>query len=281
MTKTWRAIATACAGALLAPMAQAAFIGTGPFNAAPHIIGVVKPGEADEVARTFTATLKLPLALSLSPLSDARELARIGLWMQPRRPELKLSRSCVASCARSLLMSGGPLRIEPGTVIAFGGMGNTFATVKDQVDAGELFSDDERSQASRERFLATFKVRIEQSLALRELQSQLAPLPDRVRSFLEAAVGGWRITNLSFNEDSFRFGLEGGPQRCLWWLPDAEGLRQLGVDAPGYRPASRADTARMLQVPEQFIYAGPLLDTLPEQPLCSPPPGGTDLPMLP
>jgi len=281
MTKSWRAIAMAGLGAVLAPLAQAAFIGTGIANTYPHIHGTVKAGEADEVAQTFVAPLKKPLTLRIQPLSDAHEVARIGRWMQERRPALLVKDACVASCARALLPSGGAISIAPGTVIAFGGMGDLGATMKDQVDAGELFTEDERSKASRERFLQKFKALIDYSVTLRELQAQLAPLPEPARAFLDAVVGSWRITRLSFSNDGFDLSLAGGRHQCLWWLPDARGLQQLGLDVPGYQAASRAEAAKLLKVPEQVIYAGPMLEALPEQPLCSMPPGHTNFPMRP
>lgn len=285
MTKTWRAAVlagwVAVVGAALAPLAQAANIGTGISNTYPHITGIVKAGEADEVAQTFVAPLKKPLTLRIQPFSDAHEVARIGRWMQERRPALLIKDACVASCARAMLLSGGAISIAPGAVIAFGGMGDFGAAMKDQLDAGELFTDDARSQASRERFLLKFKTLIDYSTTSRELQAQLAPLPEPVRVFIDMVTGGWRIANLSFSDDSFSFGLKSSRHRCLWWLPDAEGLRQLGLTVSGYRPASRAEAAKLLKVPEEFIYAGPLLETLPEQPLCSAAPGNTNLPMRP
>lgn len=281
MRKTWPVAMLAGVGIVLAPLAQAASIGTGISNTFPHILGVVKPGEADEVAKTFVAPLKKPLTLRIHPRSDAREVVRIGRWMQERRPALLIKEACVASCARAMLLSGGAVSIAPDAVIAFGGMGSLGATIKDQLDAGELFIDDERSQASRERFLFKFKPLIEQHVALRELQAQLAPLPADTRAFIEAVAGGWRITDLSFSNDDFRFGLKSGSHGCLWWLPDAEGLRQLGLRVPGYQPASRAEAAKLLKVPEQLIYAGPLLATLPEQPLCSASAGDPILPLEP
>jgi len=266
---------------MLAPGVQAASIGTGIAHTYPAIIGTVRAGEADEVAQTFVAPLKKPLTLRIHPFSDAREVTRIGRWMQDRRPALLVKDACVASCARALLPAGGAISIAPGTVIAFGGMGDLGATMKDQLDAGDLFSDDERSQASRGRFLQKFKALIDYSVTLRELQAQLAPLSKPAQAFLDAVVGSWRITRLSFSDDGFNLSLAGGRHQCLWWLPDAQGLQQLGLDVRGYQPASRAEAAKLLKVPEQVIYAGPMLEALPEQPLCSMPPGHTNFPMQP
>ncbi len=276
-----RALGAAWLGAWCAGFCHGAIVGTGPFGLSPAIIGSVKPGDAAEAALDFAGELKRPLTLIIRPDSDPAEVGRLGQWLHERRPAIHLQDACVGSCARAVLMSGTTITIQPGTVIAFGGMSGVAAKAKDQIDAGELFTDDARSLASRDRFLASFGKRIAQSLAWRELQAQLAPLPDDARLFLDAVVGGWRITQLSFHSEGFRFGLTGGRQRCLWWLPDAQGLQRLGLDVPGYQPASRAAAAKLLGVAEDFIYAGPLVGALPEQPLCGAPPGHTDLPMLP
>jgi len=201
--------------------------------------------------------------------------------VQEKRPALRLKGSCVGSCARALLMSGAPLQIEPGTVIAFGGLSGVGAVLKEQIDTGSLFIADERSQASRERLLASYKDKMDKSLALRELQEQLAPLPADSASFIAAAVGGWRVDGVSFMGDNFHFRIRLGRQRCLWWLPDAEGLKQLGLDIAGYQPVSRAEAAKLLDVAEQLIYAGPMLAHLPEKPLCSDKRDSPRLPMLP
>jgi hypothetical protein len=277
----WSRLALVGGFALCSLAAGAASFGKGLFGLAPSLIGPVEPGEAKEVAAEFAELPERPITMYIFPRSDPLEVTRLGLWVQDKRPALRLKGSCVGSCARALLTSGAPLQIESGTVIAFGGMGGLGAALKDQLDAGDLFNDDERSQASRARFLLKFKPLIEQSVASRELQAQLTPLPETARAFLDAVAGGWRIVDVSFSDDDFRFGLKSGNHRCLWWLPDAEGLRRLGLDVSGYQPSSRADAAKLLKVSEQFIYAGPLLETLPDKPLCNGAQGNINLPMRP
>jgi len=273
MGKLLRAMALAGVGAGLLPTVQAAIIGNGPFGNSPQIIGTVKPGEADEVAQDFAGGFKKPLTLILSANSDPVEVARIGLWLKDRRPALQLKGDCVGSCARSILLSGGTVTVKPGSVIAFGGMAEVGARMKEQIDAGDLFSADERSQASRDRFLKVFKPWIDRGVAVREQYALQAALPDTVRSFIEAVTGRWRVERVSFAAEDFNFSLKSAGHACLWWVPDAEGLKQLGLDVPGYQPASRSEAAQRLKVPEYFVHVGPALETLPEQPLCAEPVG--------
>ena len=49
--------------------AQAASIGTGLFGRAPYLMGVVKPGDAAEVATDFAGPLQHPLTISIDPQS--------------------------------------------------------------------------------------------------------------------------------------------------------------------------------------------------------------------
>lgn len=266
MRVTWRG---ACGlGLLLWGLgAQAASIGMGAFWRVPHITGVVKAGDAEEVARDFAEPLVLPLTLDIAPQSHPLELMKIGLWMRERKPEvqLELHGHCAGACAKSLLMSGKVRRIKHGTVIAFGGLTESMARRKDQIDAGELFiKGDELSEASRDRFLQQHAAAIATSQAVRAMQ---APLPAPVKAFLAATVDSWKTVRQTFGLES-RFILSAPKHRCLWWVPDAEGLKQLGLDVPDYQPASPAEAAQLLKVPEAYIHLGPALAELPEQPLC-------------
>lgn len=256
--------------------AHAAAIGT--WFGVPKIIGLVERGDAAEVASDFAKPLTRPLAVSIDPKSDPLELMKIGQWMREHQPELELRDSCVGACAKSILMSGKVRHIKPGTVIAFGGMTELMARRKDQIDAGDLFiQGDELSEASRDRFLQQHEAAISTSLAVRAMQ---APVPPQAKAFMDATVGSWKTVRQTFGVESRFIIATAGKHRCLWWVPDAEGLKQLGLDVPDYQPASRADAAQLLKLPEAYIYVGPALDALPEQPLC---PGqkGFNFPPLP
>lgn len=253
---------------------QAAMIGTGPFGQVPHITGIVRSGDAVQVSRTFVEPLKRPLAVNMAPGSHPLELMKIGLWMRERQPELALRGSCVGACAKSVLMSGRVTHIEPGTVIAFGGATEMKARMKDQIDAGDLFvQSDELGAASRERFLQQQGASIALSQAVRALAAQQAPLPPQVKVFIDAVTGSWTTRQVNFGLEP-RFTIKAERHRCWWWVPDAEGLRQLGLDVPGYQPASLADAARLLKVAESYIHVGPVIDVLPDQSLCA---GGKDV----
>ncbi len=261
--------------------AQAAAIGTGPFGIAPLIAGIVRPGEAEEVRADLAESLKKPITVDIDPRSHPIEVMKIGLWMRERQPALMLKGSCVGSCALSILLAGKLQGIKPGTVIAFGGTTALPARIKDQIDAGEFFSDDDdRSRRSRASFLKSFETPIRQSLELRELLAQQVPLPAPVRSFIDTLTQ-WRVERLFFIDDQATFSLASVRHACQWWVPDTQGLRQLGLDVPGYQPVDRTRAAKLLKVPEGFIYIGPALDALPEQPLCEGMKGGFHLPPLP
>jgi hypothetical protein len=263
----WR-VACGLGAVLWAGGAQAATIGTGPFGQAPRITGVVTVGQAAKVALTFAEPLKRPLVVDIAPGSHPLELMKIGLWMRERRPDLELRGSCVGACAKSILMSGRVTHIEPGTVIAFGGATEMKARIKDQIDAGDLFiQSDELGAASRDHFLQQQGAAIALSQAVRTMAAQQAPLPLQVKAFVDAVTGSWTTKQVTFGLEP-RFAIKADRHRCWWWVPDAEGLRQLGLEVPGYQPASRSDAARLLKVTEGYIHVGPVPDVLPEQSLC-------------
>ncbi|HEY0955064.1 MAG TPA: hypothetical protein VGE36_09930 [Roseateles sp.] len=268
MHKALHRVAGLCL-ALLGGAAQAAAIGSGLFGIGAHILGTVKPGDVEEVRTELAGPMKTPLSIDIDPRSHPVELMKIGLWLRERQPLLKLKGSCVGNCARSILLAARVQAIQPGTVIAFGGRTEVPARLKDQIDAGEFFTDDdERSRRSRETFLKSFETPIQQSLALRSLLAQQVQLPAQVQAFVDSVVASWRVDRLSYIDDEAKFSLKAGRHRCMWWVPDAQGLRQLGLDVPDYQPVDRTAAARLLKTPEAFIYVGPALETLPEQSLC-------------
>lgn len=250
--------------------AHAAAIGTGLFNTFPHIAGHVRAGEADEVSRDFAEGLKKPLRIDIHPQSDPVEVAKIGLWLYEHRPAAYLDGSCVGACAKSILLSGAIQHIKPGTLIALGGITEFPLTVQRQVDAGELFNDnDARSQAARERFSQTIQPEVERARALQRVSSQQGTLPAAPRDFVNALTGGWRVRNTGFEAgQSAHMTLATPKHACLWWVPDAQGLRELGLDVPNYAPVSQAHAAKLLEVPAYLVYVGPMVAPLPEEPLC-------------
>lgn len=266
---------------LLGSGAHAAAIGTGPLDLSPHILGRVVKGEAEEVSRDFAAPLKKPLSIDIHPMSDPVEVIKIGLWLQAQRPAVQLKGSCVGACARAILLSGTVRRIKSGTVIALGGMAEFPAMVQAQMDAGELFIEgDERSQASRQRFIRGFQPAVERAQQLRALAEQLPQPPQAAQAFATELTQQWRVLHLSFTDERYDMQFAKPRHACLWWVPDAQGLRQLGLDLPDYQPVSRAEAAMHLKVPEAFVYVGPALSNLPDEPLC-PVKAGFNLPLLP
>jgi len=257
----WLTLASAISGA------QAAAIGT-TFGT-PHILGSVRPGEFDETKEDLTGHFDKPLRLDIAPHSNAREVMRIGLWLREQKPAIELRNSCVGSCAMFMLGSGRSLKIAKGTVVALGTSSEWLADLADQLRSGQLSVDDERSKASTERFLEKAHIGIAYSLDLREHATQASWLPAPMLAFVRKLTAQPVINQLIFDEQRFEIQVAFPPGACRWWVPDAEGLRQLGLEVPDYQPVSRAAAAKLLKVPETAIYVGPALPTLPQDPpLC-------------
>jgi hypothetical protein len=257
----WLALASAASGA------QAAAVGT--IFGTPHIGGIVVPGEFAEAKEDLTGHFDKPLSLNIDPRSNAREVMHIGLWLREQKPAIELRNSCVGSCAMFMLGSGRSLKIAKGTVVAFGTQDEWIADLADQVQAGKISTDDERSQASAARFLDRMKARIGYSNNLREQATQDSWLPPAMLSFVRELTGHPTIQKLSFDEQraDLAFGL--ASNQCLWWVPDAEGMKQLRLEVRDYQPVSRAAAAKLLKVPDSMVYVGPALLTLPQDPpLC-------------
>lgn len=259
--------------ALFAAPAHAAVIGNGLFGNMPTIWGVVRAGEAEEVRRDFAKGFSKPLSLKIDPRSHPVEIMQIGHWLREQEVSLEFRESCVASCAKFILFSGKPMRIAPGTTIAFGGAAwhEMFATALAQVEAGELFDlNDERSRASRDRFLEKAR---DGSKGIRDLRAAFERLNPPHSDFINSLAGALKLKQLSFSDDQFTMNWSASDGRCLWWIPDTEGLRQLGIEAPDYRPVSRAAAAKLLKVSEWLIYIGPVPEASEIPRLCPVPEG--------
>ena len=252
--------------ALCAPLLGQAAAISGLFGYA-NITGNIRPGDYDEVTRDFAAGFPKGLQIKIDADSAPFETMRIGLWLRERRPALDVRRPCVGPCASFILSSGASARIEPGTVIAFNTRPEVEAMVRDRLVAGELFIAEEASQLSRLRLLDRLKDRSDKSALMRDAADAQIPAPAlKFRRELTLPDG---LTDVKFDEERFNFSLRLRAGSCLWWVPDAEGLRQLGIQAPGYQPASRAAAAKLLKVDPQLIYIGPALDAMPQPGLCS------------
>jgi hypothetical protein len=252
----------------ITPWTQAAAVGT--IFGTPHIGGIVRPGEFEEAKEDLKGHFDKPLRLNIDPRSDAREVMRIGLWLREQKPAIQLRESCVGSCAMFMLGSGRSLRIAPGTVVAFGTMDEWLAFWADELRDGKLSTDDELSQASTERFIERFKPLFEVSHDLREQATQASWLPQPMLAFVRQLTGYPSLDRLSFDQQQGRLSFQLHDSHCLWWVPDAEGLQQLGLAVRGYQPVSRAVAAKLLKAPETQVYVGPALPTLPnDPPLCT------------
>jgi hypothetical protein len=263
-----RALCLALATTTVSVTAAAASISTGRWGLGAQVSGAVMPGDVDRIREAFGNRPPTTLTLDIAPGSEPQALVQMAAWLREAQPLVSFKGSCAGPCAVFVLPAARIQAIEPGTVIAFGGMAEAPARIKDQIDAGEVFIADEASQQARDNFLRQYGDRIRGALALRDERLRSASLPGPVQAFIDESVGHWRLDRLSFSEGSSRFTLKPGTHRCLWWVPDAQGLAQLGVQAPGYLPADAAGAARRLGVPATVIYAGPALTELPAQPLC-------------
>ena len=259
--------------ALVVPLVgQAAVIGT--MFGQPYIAGTLRVGEFEQVQRDFAKGFSAKgLDLKVDADSSAFETMRIGLWLAERRPALRVRRQCVDACATFLLMSGSSARIEKGTLIAFSTETEQLALIFDylKTNPDALFVEgNEISQLSRARLLQRFKTPAEVSALIREATDRLVPAGPL--KFLRELTHPSQLKDVAFDEENATFKVSLASGRCRWWIPDAVGLSQLGIDAPGYEPVDRAAAAKLLKVEPRLIYIGPAVETFPENGLCAPAP---------
>ncbi|MBO9687652.1 MAG: hypothetical protein J7598_13685 [Mitsuaria chitosanitabida] len=254
---------------LTGPGAQAASIGT--IFGTPHIVGSIRPGEFEEAKKDLSGHFDKPLSLKLAPASNPLEVMHIGLWLREQQPAIKLSGSCVGACAWFMLDSGRSLEIAKGSLIAFSTLPEMWADLRDQIERGEISINDDRSRAAARNFIAKVPAPLwAAATTLREQRLAQARTPAWIQRFVETTTS-LTIQQLRQSESDNDWGLtmSGSPHRCLWWIPDAEGLRQLGLEPGRYAPPDLETAAKALNVPTSVLYVGPALRELPEQPLCN------------
>jgi hypothetical protein len=264
---------TVLAGPVAGP-AQAAAIGR--FGG-PWVGGKLREGDFDQLQREWAdERFERPLRLRIGVDSgDGLQVARLGRWLQDRRPVIKLERDCVHVCARDLLPAGRALLADRGVLIAFSSMDAWPLVLKRAVDTGQLFVDDGGAgQAMRDRFIAGMRVYWEQAAAIQSLRAEGAGPPAPALAFLDRLTRPGGVVGTTFGTLDFKFEMKHSELGCMAWVPDAQGLRQLGLDLPGYTRPSLAEAAKRLNLPPGRIYTGPLPATPPDQLLCT----GNDAP---
>ncbi|RZI60760.1 MAG: hypothetical protein EOP37_10545 [Rubrivivax sp.] len=240
----------------------------GTIFGTPHIGGKVTNGDLDEVRRDLTGHFDKPMMLRVDPASHGAEVMRIGLWLRDQQPAIRVRDTCVGACAWFMLDSGRSLQVAKDTVIAFGAYAELWSSIEIQLDRGDLTIDDDRSRDS----IRSFKQRIPAAVwrdaaALREARLTKARAPAWVQDFVMSTTS-LTVEQLARDEKDFNFRVLTSPHRCVWWVPDAEGMRQLGLSVPGYVPPDPARAATALRVPAKVIYIGPALPELPPTALC-------------
>jgi hypothetical protein len=259
------------AAALMLPLvAQAAAVGT--MFGGPYIYGAIRPGDYEKVQSDFAKGFSKPLDIKVDTDSHPFETMRIGLWLADKRPPLRVLRQCVGPCASFLLMAASSARIEKGALIAFNVRPEweAWAFGRIREDGKELFIEQEMSQLSRARLLDRFKTRAKTSGLMRDAADQLMPAP--AIQFLRALTLPVQLNQVAFDEERYDFKLSLKVGQCLWWVPDAQGLAQLGVQvSDSYSPVDRDRAAKQLGVSPALVYIGPMVDPIPEGGLCTQP----------
>lgn len=263
-----RAVCAALSLALLPCAASAAAISR---FVGPSIVGALRAGDADKVQREWAdERFEKVLWLRIGEDSgDSLEVARLGQWLRERRPVLQLERDCVRACARDLLTAGRAWLAGGGALIAFSSMEDWPLVLKQTLDDGQLFVDDGGLGSEvKARFVAQYKPLWEQAQAVKDLRGRAPGLPDAAQRFLDQLTRPTAASKVTFSGGEGTFQMQHSALGCMAWVPDVQGLKQLGVDLPTYRPPPLAEAAKRLKLPAERIYVGAMPETPLAQPLC-------------
>lgn len=260
-----------CAALLLALLPCAAGAAAIGRFGGPYVGGALRAGDADQVQREWAEQrFEKPVRLRIGEDSgDGLEVARLGQWLRERRPVVQLERDCLRACARDLLTAGRAWLADKDVLIAFSSMEDWPLVLKQALDDGQLFSDDGGLGSDvKASFVAKYQPLWERAQAIQALRDGAPGLPAAAQRFLDQLTRPTGTSRVTFSGGQGTFEMTHSALGCLAWVPDAQGLKQLGVDLPGYQPPALAEAAKRLKLPAERIYVGAMPDTPPAQPLC-------------
>ena len=249
--------------------AASAVITEGVLSGESRISGRFGPGDMSTVLKKFSQGLDRPLLLGVDAGSAPVAVMQLADWLRAQRPLLDVDDACTGSCAWLLVSTGRGLDVRRGAFIAFDTASalQLFEVVRQRIEAGELFTDASASAASRQRLQDKVKAIFADAHAYDLQVRKLWPAP--MLAFVEALRGPLNKPELVFDDERVNIAFDGDRPRCLWWVPDAQGLRQIGLDLPGFQPPPRERLAKQLNVNAAQIYVGPMLEAQPAQGLCA------------
>ena len=265
-------LARACCAALVLTLlpCSAGAAAIGRFGG-PYVGGALRAGDAEQVQREWAQErFEKPLRLRIGEDSgDGLEVARLGHWLRERRPVVQLERDCWGACARDLLTAGRAWLADRDVLIAFSSMEDWPLVLKQALDEGRLFAEDGgRGAEVKSRFVAQYRPLWERAQAIQDLRNRAPGLPDPAQRFLDQLTRPTSTDTVTFSGGEGTLTMTQSSLGCLAWVPDAQGLKQLGLDLPSYLPPALADAAKRLKLPAERIYIGAMPDTPPAQPLC-------------
>ena len=264
--KAWMLAALLLAS--LSGAARAAVVSEGILGAESRIAGRFLTDDMDAVRKKFPQGPDRPLLVDIDDKSSLPAVVQLSEWLQAQRPVLDVEKPCVGPCAWLIAGTGRAINLRRGAVIAFDTTSELmiFDALRARIDAGEVFSDAALSEATRERFLERSKALRDAADTFHKRTQQIWPEP--MLSFVQALSGPLTQARLVIKDDGFSATLKGTSARCLWWVPDAQGLRQIGIDVPRYQPPAPEAMAKLLGVSANQIYVGPMREDVPAEGLC-------------
>ncbi|XHS79208.1 hypothetical protein ACFJGW_04345 [Burkholderiaceae bacterium UC74_6] len=242
------------------------------YSKRSYINGQIRPGDFEKAEKEFAQGTSPTLIVKVASDSVPFETMRIGLLLREHKPALSIERDCVGPCASFILTSGSKVHVDQGRLIALNVRPEWEAWAFDRIRDGgeELFIDQEMSQLSRARLLDRFKIKAKSSGLMRDAADQLMRAP--AAKFLRDLTLPVGLDRVAFDEERYDFNLSLKTGQCLWWVPDAQGLAQLGIQVTDdYRPVDRVRAAKQLEVSPALVYVGPMVEPMPEGGLCTKP----------
>ena len=255
-------------GLLIASVAQASWIYS--LGGTLVISGKIEKGDRQRVEKRLNGdTKKITI---MSPGGDVEEGLAIGALIRRSEKLLVVRKYCLSACGLIFVMAHRRAMDEGGFVAFHAGEYALRLSVLASLKAYEPKTDEYR---------AHFEAKKSELENAWKRRSQL-----RESTFADAGLDyAWhqkmvdltasKLLSVDVNETTRVITTAATPAQCDWWIPDQQGLQEIGIAVKTYKLPDKQEMAKRLEVPVDRIYWGSLsdLNTLTAKPCADPRPG--------
>lgn len=220
-----------------------------------YIRGEIKPGDSEKFDAALLEGAKRIVIESEG--GNAKEAIKLADAIHESKLPVEVRRFCISACANYLVPSAARVQVKPGGFLAFhagteGWLKGVLPFLREH--KGSTPAENLVYQDNLRKLLADYQVLSEASDRIHR-QAVLAPWFTDVVFQLTALP----IDSVTVDEAERHVEFKAVKRsRCEFWVPDADGLAEIGLRVPGYERPDKKSIASTLNVPVERIFWGQL-----------------------